>query len=390
MSPGPLTGARVFIVLLNAPYWGSERHMVTLAATLTHLGADVRVGVCDWEFGGIRRALDIRGIPYDQIDVSGKFTRHGGLWYVSRMLTRCLATARSLRRAIRGFKATHVVVPDETNFLYAVPTLLTRGRVRSLFVPANVPDAAHRENGIGYRAFWQRTIAPLSDDIVANSQFTAELIRRMLPGHRRIAIVPCALPLRDGESDPAVESVDPARTNLVYIGQVATHKGVEVLLEAAAGVMAARRDVDLVVAGSMTSAFFQARLNELVGRHGLSGRVRFLGEIHDVPGLLRKAFLHIAPSLCEESFGLTVVEAKAQGVPSVVFPSGALTETVRHLEDGYRCRDCSSAALTEGICYFLDAPERRTSAGSRARASAVDYTTAAIEDRWVGVFGGGA
>jgi hypothetical protein len=25
-----LTGVRAFIVLLNAPYWGSERHIVTL------------------------------------------------------------------------------------------------------------------------------------------------------------------------------------------------------------------------------------------------------------------------------------------------------------------------------------------------------------------------
>jgi len=389
-SARPLTGARVFMVLLNAPYWGSERHMVTLAAVLTRLGAEVRVAVCDWEFGGIRRALHLRGIPYDEIDVSGKFTRHGGFRYVLKMLTRCQATAAAVRRAMRGFNATHVVVPDETNFLYAVPALLTRGRIRSLFVPANVPDAARRESNVGYRAFWQRAIAPLSDDIVANSQYTAALIQRLLPGHRRISIVPCALPVRDGESDSAVEAIDPARTNLVYIGQIAAHKGVEVLVEAATDVMTDRNDVDLVLAGSVTSAFFQTKLKEWVAGHGLSGRIKLLGEINDVPGLLRKAFLHVAPSLCEESFGLTVVEAKAQGVPSVVFPSGALTETVHHLVDGYRCRDCSPAALTEGIRYFADAPERRIAAGDRARESAADYTTAAIEHRWVGVFGGSA
>lgn len=387
MKATPLAGARVFIVLLNAPYWGSERHMVTLAAALTRLGAEVRVAVCDWEFGGIRKALEGCGVPYDEIDVSGKFTRQGGPVYLLRMLKRCQATAAAVKLAMRRFDATHIVIPDETNFLYAVPALLGRGRTRSLFVPANVPDAARRDTGVAYRAFWQRLIARLSDEIVANSEYTAAVIGRLLPQRERIPVVPCALPVRqENDRDPVVDEVDAARTNLVYIGQVAAHKGVALLIEAAAEVMHERSDVDLVVAGSMTSALFQTKLKEQVERHGLTGRIQFIGEVRDVPGLLRKAFLHIAPSLCEESFGLTVIEAKAQGVPSVVFPSGALTETVHHAVDGYCCRACTVPELVDGLRYFLDASDRRQAAAARARQSAADYTSAAVEGRWREVF----
>jgi len=389
MRTAPLSGIRVFIVLLNAPYWGSERHMVTLAAALTRLGAEVRVAVCDWEFGGIRRALDAGGVPYDEIDVSGKFTRHGGVAYIVKMLQRCRVTAASLKRAIRRFNPTHIVIPDETNFLYAIPSLMNR-RATSVFVPANVPDAARRDCHLAYRAFWQRGIAPLSDVIVANSQYTADTIRRLLTSRRVMPIVPCALPVRDpDDTDAAVAAIDGSRTNLVYIGQLAAHKGVETLVEAAIPVMRQRNDVDVVLAGSMTSAHCQARLKDLVARSGLGARITFAGEVRDVPGLLRKAFLHVAPSLCEESFGLTVIEAKAQGVPSVVFPSGALTETVHHLADGYCCRERSVPALAEGLRYFLDDPQRRTAAADRAKDSAANYTIAAVEERWRVVFESG-
>jgi glycosyltransferase involved in cell wall biosynthesis len=390
MKPPPLAGARVFIVLLNAPYWGSERHMVTLAAALTRLGADVRVAVCDWEFGGIRKALAACGVPYDEIDVSGKFTRHGSPLYILKMFKRCQTTGAAVKRAMRRFDATHIVVPDETNFLYAVPALLARGQTRSLFVPANVPAAGRRDAGVVYRAFWQRLIARLSDDIVANSAYTAGVIRRLLPHREQIPIVPCALPVRqEHEADPAISAVDSARTNLVYVGQVAAHKGVELLVQAAAEVMRQRADVDLVIAGSMTSGLFRATLNEQVEHQGLTGRIKFIGEVRDVPGLLRKAFVHIAPSLCEESFGLTVIEAKAQGVPSVVFPSGALTETVRHLVDGYCCRDCTVPALVEGLRYFLDSADRRGAAAKSARESVAHYTSAAVQDRWRALFEAG-
>lgn len=387
MPARDLRGRRVFIVLLNAPYWGGERHIVTLAGSLRELGADVRVVVCEWEFGGIRRALAGLGIDFEEIEVSGTFTGRGGAVHVARMWWRCLRTARAVRAAMRRFGATHVVVPDETNFLYAIPALLTRGQAQSVLIPANVPDSGRRSSHAAYRMFWRQVLSPLTDVIVANSQFTARTIRALMP-LRSLTVVPCAVPVRDAtDTDAAVEAIDRTRVNLVYIGQVAPHKGVNLLIDAAAALMRARPDVDLIIAGSGATDDFQAMLDASIDRDRLRGRVRFVGEIQDVPGLLRKAAVHVAPSRCEEPFGLTVLEAKAQGVPSVVFPSGALPETIRHLVDGFCCTDCSVGALLEGLRYFVDAPGRRAAAGAEARASLDAFATDAIARRWSRVFG---
>lgn len=49
---------------------------------------------------------------------------------------------------------------------------------------------------------------------------------------------------------------------------------------------------------------------------GVSDRVRFLGEVDDVPGLMRKADVFFMPS-SREGFGLAAVEAMASGLPVV-------------------------------------------------------------------------
>jgi hypothetical protein len=116
-------------------------------------------------------------------------------------------------------------VPDETNFLYALPALVTRGAARSVFIPSNVPDPGRRDSHLAYRFFWQHVLSPLTDVIVANSQFTSRTIRALMPA-RSLTVIPCALPVRDvTETDAVVDAIDRARVNIVYIGQVPAHKG---------------------------------------------------------------------------------------------------------------------------------------------------------------------
>src|SRR5439155_11681499 len=87
----------------------------------------------------------------------------------------------------------------------------------------------------------------------------------------------------------------------------------------------------------------------------LAGRVTFLGWREDIPELMAASRLHCCPSLPElrEGFGLVVVEAKAAGIPSVVFASGGLPELIQHRVDGWVCREFTAAALADGLRYFL-------------------------------------
>ncbi len=372
------------MLLLNAPFYGSERLMVRTAGVLKDAGADVLVATCDWEFGGIRRELARRGVGHVDIVMRGMFTRRGGPVRVLRLNAEALRTAARVRRAAAAFRPTHIVVPDESNALYALPLLATRGRAQAIFVPANVPDEALARRSAAYRFFLQ-AIGRLVDTAIANSRFTAAALRRWLPTHLPVTTVPCCLPARETpEVDAALESIDPTRFNIVYVGQLASHKGVDLLVDAALEITNHHPHVDVVLAGPGDERSpEEQQWRSRIAAAGRTDRVRLVGPVRDVPRLLSMAALHVMPSRCEESFGLVVLEAKAAGVPSVVFPVGALPELVRHGVDGFVCRDISTTALVHGLEHFIVAADARHEAALAARVSADAYSVGQFTDRWV-------
>src|SRR5262249_10842121 len=67
----------------------------------------------------------------------------------------------------------------------------------------------------------------------------------------------------------------------------------------------------------------------LSGQLGVASRGHFLGLRHDVEEVLAAASVVVAPSVCEEAFGLAVLEGMAAGRPIVVTESGAMPEIVQ-------------------------------------------------------------
>lgn len=69
----------------------------------------------------------------------------------------------------------------------------------------------------------------------------------------------------------------------------------------------------------------RAALEARVAALGLAPRVRLLGQVHDVPSLLREATVAVLPSL-SEGLGTAALEAMAVGVPVVGSAVGGLAE----------------------------------------------------------------
>ena len=112
-----------------------------------------------------------------------------------------------------------------------------------------------------------------------------------------------------------------------YAGRLADHKGVDVLLDAVAGMP----EVRLTLAGDGPAA---AALRQRAAKPDLAGRVTFLGRLddHELADFYGGLDVLAVPSLTTptwvEQFGRVAVEAMAAGVPVVASDSGALPDVV--------------------------------------------------------------
>jgi glycosyltransferase involved in cell wall biosynthesis len=232
------------------------------------------------------------------------------------------------------------------------------------------------------------------DRFVCNSRFTLrELLAHGIPPEKVLQIYN-AVPTREGIVQ---RSAPRDLRKLIYVGQVIPDKGLDVLLDALGILVGRGHDVRLDVVGDMegwVSYSYTGYREKVRGRSAapdLAGRVSYLGQREDVPGLLSGAGVHCCPSMpaLREGFGIVNIEAKQAGIPSVVFPTGALPEIIDHGKNGWLCSAPTAEALAEGIEFFLADPDRLERAGRAARVSLESFSRERFAEAWWRVFDSG-
>lgn len=117
----------------------------------------------------------------------------------------------------------------------------------------------------------------------------------------------------------------------LFVGRVVAAKGIFVLLDAFRQLHAHHPELQLVFAGDGDDA---PRARELAQAYGLGANVHFLGGVpnQDIPALLRRAEMLVAPSLSTprwaEQVGMVLLQAMACGTPVVSTVSGSIPEFV--------------------------------------------------------------
>jgi glycosyltransferase involved in cell wall biosynthesis len=123
----------------------------------------------------------------------------------------------------------------------------------------------------------------------------------------------------------------------------------------------------------------RAELEALVGRLGLSARVRLPGESEDMQRALEGVNIYLQPSK-SEGCSFAVAEAMLSGTPVVVTPRGGLPEQVEDGVTGLVARDCSPQALADAVDILVrdaDLAVRLGQAGRRAAEEMYDM------DKWL-------
>ena len=300
-------------------------------------------------------------------------------------------SATEVDHIFRSYRPTHIHVTNLNYFLFALPTLW-RARCPVVFRLPNPPDTdlPLRKQPLS-DWIWRRCVLPYCDAVVCNSHYTLGQVKRFGVRGDRAHVIRNCLATCESHGDSDAPQVRPGKFNVVYCGRIRPEKGVGQLCEAARKIIGMRSDVDFYVAGEYHWMNpFADQLVAEVRAHGLHERIRFLGPIRDVLGLLQRCHLHVCPSTGPlESFPNVILEAKSQGLPSVVFPTAGIPEGMRHLVDGYVCRGVTAESLAEGIRFYVDQPDQLSRHGKAAKESLTQkFSEEKIGDQWAELYSG--
>jgi glycosyltransferase involved in cell wall biosynthesis len=156
---------------------------------------------------------------------------------------------------------------------------------------------------------------------------------------------------------------------LLCISNLNRQKRLDVLLDACSLVVPSHPETFCVILGR---GELESELRKQAVQLGLEGRVKFRGHVRDVRPFLAAADVFTLSS-DNEWLPLSLGEAMAYGVPSVVTDAGGNREIVVHGETGYLVERGSPHELAKEIDFLLSHKEERTRMGINAQKRVQQY-----------------
>ncbi|QDO90186.1 glycosyltransferase [Ornithinimicrobium ciconiae] len=300
---------------------------------LRELGHDVHLLTAQrWDEGGSDVHLEPRS--GEQVEGLRTFGRHPALF---------LYDPRPIWRAMG--QDWDVIDIHEEPFALSTAEILAIRKLRRNSAPYVLYSAQNLEKRYPVPFRWLEgwSLRHAAGVQVCNDEAGRILQRKGFPGQPRT--IPLGVDLAHFTvSDRPPVSDAPVRVG--YVGRLAPHKGVAVLLAS----LAKLPQLHLTIAGSGPQ---EEELRQLSRELGIETRMTWLGGVsqEDLPAVYASFDVLAVPSLTTpgwvEQFGRVVIEAMASGVPVVASVSGALPEVVG--ETGILVPEGDPTALAEAL-----------------------------------------
>jgi phosphatidyl-myo-inositol alpha-mannosyltransferase len=215
---------------------------------------------------------------------------------------------------------------------------------------------------------------------IAVSPAAARFVRRYVADLDPV-VIPNGLAV--GRFAEAAPLAWPPGRRIAWVHRLDRQKGFPVLIEAFERVALARDDVYLTVAGD---GAHRNAVELLPG--SVRSRATMLGPLRhaDVPSLLAGAAVAVAAATGQESFGYSIVEAMAAGVPVVATDIEGYREVATDGSDALLVPPGDAPALADAIGRVIDdgALAGRLVDAGRATAATFDWGT--VAERIEGVY----
>jgi len=323
---------------------GSERQFASIAQSLNR--DDLRV-----ELGCLKRKgafLEGLGSEIAEFHLDGSF-------FNVRARQASLELARHLRA-----KATDIVHSfDFYSNMMLIPTAKWSG----------IPVVVGSQRQIGdrltrFQSAAQAIAFRMCDRVVCNSQAAAERLTHQGLNKAKITVIPTGLPKVAFDSVPAALPRQSGQVRIAYVARmndsVKNHRG---FLQAAARLAYRCPSVEFVFVGDGP---LRSGLEKLAANLGLEGRVRFLGERHDMAAILASVDVSVLFSF-SESMSNVILEAMAAGVPVVASRVGGNPEVIQDKATGLLVKPGDEGDLVEALATLVEQPQLRFDYGQRGK-----------------------
>jgi glycogen synthase len=218
-----------------------------------------------------------------------------------------------------------------------------------------------------------------ADAVIANSHGLADMARAHAP-KQAVGVIPQGADTA-GIAPKAVYATGET-VELLTVGRLAKHKGLDVLLAA----LAAQRDLPwrLSIVGDGPE---RRALKTQAAQLGLSDRIVFKGwaRREDLPQMYRNADIFLLPSR-EEGMANVLMEAMCAGLPAIATRIAGSSEAVVEDETGLLVPSENPPALARAIETLIKDPALRARMGRAGRARVErTYSWPVIADQWLDI-----
>jgi glycosyltransferase involved in cell wall biosynthesis len=190
--------------------------------------------------------------------------------------------------------------------------------------------------------------------VIAPSAYLASRYRPWV-SDERLRVVRYGLDMTPFERlPPRAPAPGDAPLKIGYIGQIAAHKGVHVLLDAFARLRVGQgRPVELHVYGGLAENDY---VDDLRARAARDTRVTLHGRFDNarVAEILAGVDALVVPSLWYENMPLSILESYAAGTPVITTSTGGMAEPVTHNVNGLHFKLGDAASLAHQLQRLID------------------------------------
>jgi glycosyltransferase involved in cell wall biosynthesis len=211
----------------------------------------------------------------------------------------------------------------------------------------------------------------LSDQIIVNSKFTANIFRNT-SAFKKIIEIPIGIDYKFDRNADKNLTLEKSTTKLLkkisIFGRIIPMKGHKVLIRSLKILKSRQLDFKLLILGHYDNKDkYYVSLLSLIENLDLKSNIEFHGFCPDIKPYLISSDLIVSASIESETFGRTILEAMAAGKPVIATKVGAHLEIIEDGVNGILVEPDDPVQLADSIEKILHYPKNAKILGEKGR-----------------------